>query len=79
MEAMEVISHVEEPTEWCAGMVVLPKPKGKVRICVYLTQLNPSVYRERHPYQLSSKPSHKLQELRCFLNWMPILGSGRSL
>ena len=49
MEAMEVISRVEEPTEWCAGMVVVPKPKGKVRICVDLTQLNPSVCRERHP------------------------------
>ena len=49
MEAMEVISHVEEPTEWCTGMVVVPKPKGKVRIFVELTQLNPSVCRERHP------------------------------
>ena len=49
MEAMEVISRVEEPTEWCAGMVVVPKPKGKVRICVDLTQLNPSVCRECHP------------------------------
>ena len=49
MEAMEVISRVEEPTEWCAGMVVVPKPKGKVRICVDLTQLNPSVCQECHP------------------------------
>ena len=49
MEAMEVISRVEEPTEWCAGMVVVSKPKGKVRICVDLTQLNPSVCRECHP------------------------------
>ena len=48
MEEMGVISKVEEPTEWCAGMVVVPKPNGKVRICVDLTKLNESVCRERH-------------------------------
>lgn len=39
---------MEEPTEWCAGMVVVPKSEGKVRICVDLTKLNTSVLRERH-------------------------------
>ena len=34
MERMGVISSVEEPMEWCAGMVVIPKAQGKVRICV---------------------------------------------
>ena len=45
---MGVISKVEEPTEWCAGMVVVPKSNGKVRICVDLTKLNESVCRQRH-------------------------------
>lgn len=48
MEKLGVITKVEEPTEWCAGMVVVPKPNGKVRICVDLTKLNESVCRERH-------------------------------
>ncbi len=43
-----VISRVEEPTEWCAGMVVVPKSRGKVRICVDLTKLNTNVMREHH-------------------------------
>ena len=47
MERMGVISSVEEPTEWCARMVVVPKAQGKVRICVDLTKLNNSVRRER--------------------------------
>ena len=46
MEELGVIAKVSEPTEWCAGMVVVPKPNGKVRICV---DLNQSVWRERHP------------------------------
>ena len=29
-----VISPVDHPTEWCAPMVVTPKPNGKVRVGV---------------------------------------------
>ena len=49
MKAMGVISKVDEPTQWCAGMVVVPKKDGKVRICVDLKPLNESVLREVHP------------------------------
>ena len=48
MERLGVISPVDEPTDWCAAMVVVPKADGKVRICVDLTKLNESVKRERH-------------------------------
>jgi len=48
MERLGVISQVEDPTEWCAGMVVVPKANGQVRICVDLTKLNENVCRERH-------------------------------
>ena len=49
MEKLGVISRVEEPTQWCAAMVVVPKPSGSVRICVDLKPLNESVMREIHP------------------------------
>ena len=49
MEQLGVIEKIEEPTEWCAGLVVVPKQSGKVRICVDLTKLNENVCRERHP------------------------------
>ena len=42
------IVPVREPTDWCSGMVVVPKPQDKVRICVDLTQLNKSVQQEHH-------------------------------
>ena len=48
MEKIGVITKISEPTEWCAGIVVVPKPNGKIRICVDLTKLNESVCRERH-------------------------------
>ena len=43
MEAMGVITRVEQPTDWCAGIVVVPKPNGSLRICIDLTKLNESV------------------------------------
>ena len=49
MVQLGVISPVEYPTEWCAGMVVAQKANGSVRICVDLDRLNESVCRERHP------------------------------
>ncbi|CAB3997437.1 Hypothetical predicted protein, partial [Paramuricea clavata] len=44
-----VISKVDQPTVWCAPMVVTPKQNGEVRICVDLTKLNKSVLREAYP------------------------------
>ena len=35
-----VIRKVNEPTDWCAPMVVVPKQNAQVRICVDLTKLN---------------------------------------
>ena len=43
-----VISRVVEPTQWCAPMVVVPKPSGDVRICVDLTKTE-NVLWEIHP------------------------------
>ena len=42
MKQMQIISKVDEPTEWSVGMVAVPKATGKVRICVDLTNLNES-------------------------------------
>ena len=49
MLEMGVIKRVDEPTDWCAPMVVVPKPSGEVRICVDLTKLNANIKREVLP------------------------------
>ena len=43
-----IIEEVTEPTDWCAPMVPVLKPTGKVRICVDLRKLNEAVKRERY-------------------------------
>ena len=62
MEDLQVIRRVVTPTDWCAGMVVMAKPKvvplssggmtHAVRIYVNLTGLNESVLREKHDLPL---------------------------
>ena len=49
MESMGVISKVDKPTPWCAGMVAVPKKSGGVRICVDMKPLNLGILREVHP------------------------------
>lgn len=34
MERMGVISRVEEPTEWCASIIMVPKKSGDPHICI---------------------------------------------
>ena len=49
MESLGIISKVDEPTPWCAGMVVAPKKGGAIRICVDYQPLNRYVCREVYP------------------------------
>ena len=47
LEQQGVISKVDQPTDWCAPIVAVPKSNGDVRVCVDLTKLNDQVKRER--------------------------------
>ena len=67
MESMGVISKVDKPTEWCAGMVAVPKRKSEeIRICVDLKPLNKSVLREVHPMPKVDETLAQLAGARLF-------------
>ena len=66
MEAAGVISKVDEPTPWCAGMVTVPKKSGAVRICVDLKPLNESILREAHPMPEVDETLAQLAGARVF-------------
>ena len=47
MKSQGVIRRIDEPTEWCAGMVAVPKSNDDVRVCGNFMKLNHSIQRER--------------------------------
>ncbi|GFO35007.1 Pol polyprotein [Plakobranchus ocellatus] len=48
MEKSGIIEKTEEPTDWCAPIVPVPKPNGQVRICVDYKRLNRQIKRPNH-------------------------------
>ena len=54
------------PTEWCAGIVPVLKPNGKVRICVDLTELNKAVQRKVYPMPSVDESLAKLRNSKIF-------------
>ena len=66
MESNGVITKVEEPTPWCAGMVVIPKTSGKIRVCVDLKHLNESVLREIYQLPRVDDILAQLAGAKCF-------------
>ena len=66
MLELDVIEKVEEPTDWCSGLTIAPKPGGKIRMCIDLTALNKSVQREVYPLPRISDMLTRLSEGRIF-------------
>ena len=66
MVNQKVISPVNDPTDWCSGMVIAPKRNGDVRICVDLTPLNKAVKREVHPMASVDENLAKLKDSKVF-------------
>ena len=62
MEKLGVIRPVNEPTDWCHPIVVVPKPNGTIRLCLDLTKLNTEISREYHQMESVSETLAKLGE-----------------
>ena len=60
------MSRVNQPTEWCPGMVMILKVNGKVRICVDLTKVNESIEKERHRLRAIDQTLTKLAVVKFF-------------
>ena len=67
LESADIIEAVEEPTDWCAGIVPVLKKSGEsVRITTDFKQLNKAVKRERYILPTIEDILHKLKGARVF-------------
>eukprot|EP00731_Ephydatia_muelleri_P015748 Em0009g172a len=76
MESLGIISKVDKPTPWCAGMVVVHKKNGAIRICVDYQPLN------RAPEHFQKRMSQILAGLKgvlCQMNDVLVFGSDNDI
>ena len=66
MEQLGVIEQIEEPTEWCSPCIVVPKPSGRIRVCIDFTRLNAAVKREYHPLPVIDETLGRLKDAHVF-------------
>ena len=66
MESEGVIKKQTEPLDWVNSMVVVPKPNGKVRICIGPRDLNKTVLRERYPMKTIEDILLEIPEAKLF-------------
>ena len=48
LEAQGIIEDVEDPTPWVSPLVIIPKKKGEVRLCIDMRMANNAIKRERY-------------------------------
>ena len=66
MEETGIIEQIQEPTAWCAGIVIVPKKDGGVRICTDYKKLNAAIKRERYVLPTVEDILHKLKGSTIF-------------
>jgi len=66
MESLKVISRIDGLSKWCAGMVVVPKSSGKVRICIDMKLLNENVITEFRPLSAVNETLVQLSGAKIF-------------
>eukprot|EP00731_Ephydatia_muelleri_P013433 Em0007g743a len=66
MESLGIISEVDKLTPWCAGMVVVHKKNGAIRICVEPTFKSVCVSRGVYPLPKVDKTLAQLASAKIF-------------
>lgn len=62
----EIIEEITHPTDWCAHIVPVVKPNGKMRICVDLRKLNEAFKKERYILPTLQDVASKLAGVKVF-------------
>ena len=66
LQEQGIIRPVTKPTDWCAPIVAVTKPSGKVRLCCDFSKLNESVKRENFPLPTTDQLLAQLDGAKIF-------------
>ena len=63
---MGIIKRTEEPTDWVNTLVIVEKPKGRLRLCLDLKDLNAHIKREHYHFPHKSEMVADMAEAQFF-------------
>lgn len=66
LEQLEIIKHVNTPTDWISSFVVAPKSNGRIRLCIDPRPLNQALKRNHYPTPLIEDILPDLGKARIF-------------
>ena len=61
-----ITEQIQEPTDWCAGIVIVPKKDGGVWICTDYKKLNAAIKHEKYVLPTVEDIPHKLKGSTIF-------------
>ena len=66
MEALGVITHVDQPTDWVSSITYIQKANGELRLCLDLCDLNRAIHHNHHKMPTVEEVAHKFANLHYF-------------
>ena len=66
MEALGVITHVDQPTDWVSSITYVQKAKGKLCLCLDLRDLNRAICHDHHKMPTVEEVAHEFANLHYF-------------
>ena len=66
LENEGVTAKVVEPIPWVSSLIIVPKPNGKLRICIDQRDLNKAIQREHYPSKTVEEIATLLPKARVF-------------
>ena len=66
MEALGVITHMDQPTDWVSLITYIQKPNGKLCLCLDLCDLNRAICCDHHKMPTVEEVAHKFANSHYF-------------
>ena len=86
MEALGVITHVDQPTDWVSSITYIQKANGELHLCLDLRDLNRAICCDHHKMPTVEEVAHEFANSHYFTKldachgyWSIVLGEESSL
>ena len=66
MRRLDIIESVNEPNEWVNPLIIVEKPDGKLRICLYAKHLNQAIKRQHYKLPTAEELFSEMHHAKCF-------------